>query len=50
MFHPGGGEVQHDYDERTNVLYAGGLDMDVDNDGGLIVIVRWSSATGGGRG
>jgi hypothetical protein len=33
-----------------DVLHAGGLDVDVGDDGGLIVIVRRSSATGGGRG
>jgi hypothetical protein len=47
-----GGEVQCDRDERTDVLHASGLDMDVGDDGSLIVIVRRSRATdgGGGRG
>jgi hypothetical protein len=44
------GEVQCDRDERTDVLYADGLDMDVGDDGGLIVVIRRSSATGRGRG
>jgi hypothetical protein len=35
-----GGEVQRDRDERTDVLHAGGLDMDVGDDGGFVVIVR----------
>jgi hypothetical protein len=43
-----GGEVQRDQDERMDVLYAGRLGMDVGNDGGLIVIVQRSSATGEG--
>jgi hypothetical protein len=34
-----GGEVQQDRDKRTDVLHGGGLDVDVDDDGGLIVIV-----------
>jgi hypothetical protein len=34
-----GGEVQHDREERTDVLYAGGLDVDVGDDSGLVVIV-----------
>jgi hypothetical protein len=42
------GEIQCERDERTGVLNAGGLDMDVGNDDGLIVVVRWSSVTGGG--
>jgi hypothetical protein len=45
-----GGEIQHDRDERTDVMHVGGLDVDVGDDGGLVVVVRWSSATGGGRG
>jgi hypothetical protein len=44
------GEVQCDPDERTDVLYAGGLDMDVGDDSDLVVIVRWSSTSSGGRG
>jgi hypothetical protein len=34
-----GGEVQRVRDERTNVLHAGGLDMDVGDDGGLVVVI-----------
>jgi hypothetical protein len=45
-----GGEVQSDRDERTDVLHADGLDMDVGDDGGLIVVVRRSNATDEGRG
>jgi hypothetical protein len=43
-----GGEVQRDRDERMDVLYAGILYVDVGDDGSLVVIVRWSSTTGGG--
>jgi hypothetical protein len=42
-----GGEVQRDRDERTDVLYVDGLDVDVDDDGGFVVIVRWSRTTDG---
>jgi hypothetical protein len=42
-----GGEVQLDRDERTDVLHADALVVDVGDDGGLIVVIRWSSATGG---
>jgi hypothetical protein len=45
-----GGDVQCDRDERTDVLYAGGLDVDVGDDDDLVVIVRRSSATGEGPG
>jgi hypothetical protein len=45
-----GGKFQRDRDERMNVLHAGGLDVDIGDDNGLVVIVRWSSATDGGRG
>jgi hypothetical protein len=45
-----GGEVQCDQDERTDVLNTSSLDMDAGIDGDLVVIVRWSSATGGGQG
>jgi hypothetical protein len=31
-----------------DVLHTGDLDVDVGDDGGLIVIVQWSSATSGG--
>jgi hypothetical protein len=34
-----GGEVQRDRDKRMDVLHAGGLDMDVADDGGLVVVV-----------
>jgi hypothetical protein len=45
-----GGEVQCDQDETTDILNASGLDMDVGDDGGLVVVVRQNSVTGGGRG
>jgi hypothetical protein len=45
-----GGDIQCDRDERMNVPNAGDLDMDVGDDSGLVVIIRWSSATGRGRG
>jgi hypothetical protein len=45
-----GGEVQRDWDEKTDVLHVGGLDMDVGDDGSLIVIARWSITIGGVRG
>jgi hypothetical protein len=32
-------EVQHDRLERMNVLHAGSLDVDVGDDGSLIVII-----------
>jgi hypothetical protein len=35
-----GGEVQRDRDERTDVLHTSGLNVDVADDGGLIVVVR----------
>jgi hypothetical protein len=35
-----GGEIQHDRDERTNVLHADSLDVDVDDDGDLVVIIQ----------
>jgi hypothetical protein len=31
--------VQRDQDERMDVLHAGGLDVDVGDDGGLVVVV-----------
>jgi hypothetical protein len=34
------GEVQHDRDERTDVLHTGSLDMDVGDDDNLVIIVR----------
>jgi hypothetical protein len=34
-----GGEVQRDRDKRMNVLHVGGLDMDISDDGSLVVIV-----------
>jgi hypothetical protein len=42
-----GGEVQCDQDETTDILNASGLDMDVGDDGGLVVVVRQNSVTGG---
>jgi hypothetical protein len=45
-----GGEVQRDRDERMDVLYVSCLDMDVRDDGGLVIIVQRSSVTGGGWG
>jgi hypothetical protein len=45
-----GGEVQRDRDARTDVLHASVLNNDVGDDGGLVVIIRWSSVTGKGRG
>jgi hypothetical protein len=45
-----GGEVQRDRDERTDVLHASVLDVDVGDDGSLVVIVRRSSVTDGARG
>jgi hypothetical protein len=42
-----GGEVQSDPDDRMDVLHAGGLDVGVGDDGGLIVVVRRSSGTAG---
>jgi hypothetical protein len=44
------GEIQHDRDERTNVLHAGNLDMDVDDDGDLIVIHFLHVGGGGDHG
>jgi hypothetical protein len=43
-----GGEVQRDRDERIDDLHAGSLDVDVGDDGGLIVIIQRSRVTGGG--
>jgi hypothetical protein len=43
-----GGEVQCDRGERTYVLHADSLDMDVGDDGGLVVVIQQSSGTGGG--
>jgi hypothetical protein len=34
-----GGEVQRDRDERTDVLYVGCLDVDVGDDGSLVVVI-----------
>jgi hypothetical protein len=45
-----GEEVQCDRDVRTDVLNVDGLDMNVGDDGSLVVAVRRSSTTGGGRG
>jgi hypothetical protein len=45
-----GGEVQRDRDERMDILHASGLDVDVGDDGDLVVVVRQSCATDGGRG
>jgi hypothetical protein len=45
-----GGEVQCDRDERTDVLHASGLDVDIGDDDGLVVAVQWSSTTDGGQG
>jgi hypothetical protein len=45
-----GGEVQRDRDERTDVLHSGGLDVDVGDDGNLVVIIQWSSAADRGQG
>jgi hypothetical protein len=45
-----GGVVQRDRDERMNILHVDGLDVDVGDDGNLVVIVRQSSVTGGGQG
>jgi hypothetical protein len=42
-----GGEVQHDRDERTDVLHTGVLDVDVSDDSGLIVVVRLTGGRGG---
>jgi hypothetical protein len=44
------GEVQRDQDERTDVLHAGGLDVDVVNDSSLVVVVQWSNVIGRGWG
>jgi hypothetical protein len=41
-----GGEVKRDRGERTDVLNASDLDVDVGDDGSLVVIVRRSHATG----
>jgi hypothetical protein len=41
-----GGEVKRDRDERTDVLNASDLDVDVGDGGSLVVIVRRSHATG----
>jgi hypothetical protein len=42
-----GGEVQHDQDERTNVLHTDVLDVDVSDDSGLVVVVRLTGGRGG---
>jgi hypothetical protein len=45
-----GGEVQHDRDERKDVLHTDSLDVDVGDDSGIVFVIRRSSMTGGGRG
>jgi hypothetical protein len=35
---------------EMDVLHAGGLDVDIGDDDGLVVVIRQSSTTGGGRG